>query len=227
MKNVVVRDMIESGEISFGKEAVEAGGTRLSKIAEEMKLRKFEFIDLWVDRTSHKKFTDPAILQDYLANPTEGKFIGMSDKVNEFYSTRDARLFPWMTLATRAHWELANHHRLRLFNDPNVAASEGERLVDGLISGGQMERKQGEKEKKKFFGLKEIAIGGSFGIPRLAKVALPDWLGTTPFRRIRQNLELIRRLAWDAKWLPFGASIAGLWEAIVAFFKQLPKELSR
>lgn len=216
MKNVVVRDMIESGEISFGKEAVEGGGTRLSKIAEEMKLRKFEFIDLWVDRTSHKKFTDPQIMQDYLANPTEEKFIGMSDKVNEFYSTRDARLFPWMTLALRAHWELANKHRQRLFDRRNLTASAGEDLTRDLISIGQMEREQGEKEKKNLFGFNQFA-GANFG----------EFFGTTPFRKTRQAMEDLRRIAWEFKLIPFGMSLAGIWAAIVAFFKQLPKELSR
>ena len=216
MKNAVVRDMIESGEISFGKEAVEAGGTRLSKIAEEMKLRKFEFIDLWVDRTSHKKFTDPAILQDYLANPNQDKFIDMNDKVNEFYSTRDARLFPWMTLALRAHWEISNKHRLRLFDKQNLAAEAGEKLTRDLVGIGYMERKQGEKEKKKMFGFNQFAEA-NFG----------EFFGTTPFRWTRRTLEDMRRFAWEFKLVPFGASLAGIWAAIVAFFKQLPKELSR
>ena len=227
MKNAVVRDMIESGEISFGKEAVEAGGTRLSKIAEEMKLRKFEFIDLWVDRTSHKKFTDPEALQEYLGHPSEAKFMEINDKVKAFYSTRDARLFPWMTLATRAHWEIANHHRRRIYNDPDLKASQGERFIDDLISSDYMERKQGEKEKKELFGLKEITIGGSWGTPRLAKFPLPDWLGTTPFRRIRQSFELVRRDLWDAKWLPAGMTVAGIWAAIIEFFRQLGKETQR
>ena len=216
MKNAVVRDMIESGEISFGKGGVEAGGTRLSKIAEEMKLRKFEFIDLWVDRTSHKKFTDPAILQDYLANPNQDKFIDMNDKVNEFYSTRDARLFPWMTLALRAHWEISNKHRLRLFDKQNLAAEAGEKLTRDLVGIGYMERKQGEKEKKKMFGFNQFA-GANFG----------EFFGTTPFRWTRRTLEDMRRFAWEFKLVPFGASLAGIWAAIAAFFKQLPKELSR
>lgn len=216
MKNAVVRDMIESGEISLGKDGVAAGGNRLSKIAEEMKLRKFEFIDLWVDRTSHKKFTDPAILQDYLANPSKDKFIDMNDKVQEFYSTRDARLFPWMTLAMRAHWEVSNKHLLRLFDRPNLKAEAGEKLTNDLISIGYMERNQGEKEKRKMFGFDQFA-GANFG----------EFFGTSPFRWTRRTLEDMRRFAWEFKLVPTTMTIAGIWAAIVAFFKQLPKELSR
>jgi len=212
MRNVVKRDMIESGEISFGKGA----GMKLSEVAEAEKLRKFEFIDLFVDRASHKKFTDPPILQDYLANPTEAKFREMNDKVKGFYSTRDARQFPWMTLALRAHWEVASHHRQRLFNIQNMSAASGETLTDILISEGDMERKQGEKEKRKWFGFNEIA-----------GVSMGDFFGTGPFRWARRNLELMRRLGWESKLTPFNMTISGLWEAIVAFFKQLPKELSR
>ena len=151
----------------------------------------------------------------------------INDKVKAFYSTRDARLFPWMTLATRAHWEIANHHRRRIYNDPDLKASQGERFIDDLISSDYMERKQGEKEKKELFGLKEITIGGSWGTPRLAKFPLPDWLGTTPFRRIRQSFELVRRDLWDAKWLPAGMTVAGIWAAIIEFFRQLGKETQR
>ncbi|OGD84950.1 hypothetical protein A2165_02105 [Candidatus Curtissbacteria bacterium RBG_13_40_7] len=213
MKDAVIRDMIESGEISFGKEG---GGKHLSKIAQDMKLRKFEFIDCWIDRANQKKFTDPEALQDYLANPTEGRFIHMSDKIKDFYSTRDARLFPWMTLALRAHWEIANKHNQRLFDRRNLTASAGEALTNDLVSIGQMERKQGEEEKRRMFGFNEF-MGANFG----------QFFGTSPFRRTRQTLEDMRRFAWEAKWLPAGVSLAAVWAAILAFFKQLPKELSR
>ena len=95
MWNVVVRDMIESGEISLASDTSGTEGKKLSEVAKEMKLRKFEFIDVFVDRTKHKKFTDPEGLQDYLADPTEAKFVTISDKVKGkfFLKTEDPHFF--------------------------------------------------------------------------------------------------------------------------------------
>ena len=120
---------------------------------------------------------------------------------------------------------------MRLFNRDNVTAAEGEKFVDSFISGGDMERKQGEHEKRKLFGLKQISIGGSWGIPKIGKVDLAEIFGTTPFRRLKQGLEGLRRLGYESKHLPLTvpvlAGVVGLWEAIVAFFKQLTRELQR
>ncbi len=211
MRSVVKRDMIESGEISFGKEVVGVGGKKLSEVAEAMKVKKFEFIDIFIDRQSHKKFTDPAILQDYLANPTEAKFLEIGDKVNEFYSSRDVRLFPWMTLALRAHWEVASKHRQRLFNIRNLNAAAGEGLTDSLIGVGQMDRKQGEHEKRNLFGFSSVGVGGFFG--------------TTPFRRVRQGLEDVRRIAWELKTAPFFVLLGAIWGGFTEFIKQFPKQV--
>ena len=221
MRMVAVRDMLESGEISFGK-----GAVKFSEVANLVKLRKFEFIDVFIDRSSHKKFVDPAIFQDYLANPTEGKFIDINDKVKAFYSTRDARQWPWMTLAWRAHWEIANKHRQRLFNIANLSAASGEMVVDGLIGSGNMERKQGEKEKRKWFGFNELKIGGSWGIPELGKIPLGEFFGTTPLRRARQSMEIARRTGYESPLVLLMAFLAGFWAGTVEFIKQLPRQVA-
>ena len=228
MRSVVKRDMIESGEISFGKGA----GMKLSEVAEAEKLRKFEFIDLFIDRASHKKFVDPPILQDYLANPTEGKFLGINNKVQAFYSTRDARLFPWMTLALRAHWEVVNRHRERLFNKRSLNTAAGEELVNDLISTGMMERKQGEKEKRKLFGFGQVGIGGSWGLPKIVGFELRGpigaFIGTTFFRRIRQGLEDGRRFTSEffSPLFLLRVFLAGLWSGAGEFIKQFPRQIT-
>jgi len=210
MRNVVIRDMIESGEISFGREAVSRGGLRLSKVAEEMKLRKFEFIDIFIDRASHKRFTDPPILQDYLANPTEGKFIDMNDKVKGFYSTRDARLFPWMTLALRAHWEVANKHVQRLFNRRNIQSEAMEDTVLKLENAGIVEKEQGTDFMRKNLGF----------VPGLI-------LGNQFTRGIRKALENTRRITWETKTLIPLFILVLIWEIIKRGMGESLKDFSR
>jgi len=220
MKSVALMDMIENGELVFGQ-----GDFRFSKIAS--KLRKFEMIDVYADRNKHLEYAGPQAFQGYLANPTDGKFIDINDKEKVFYSTRAARQFPWMTLALRAHWEIANKHRLRLFDDPNATSAEGERLIDGLVARGDMERKAGDKEERNLLGYKELKLGGSWGLPVVGEITFGDLFGTAPFRRMRQLSEFFRRGMWDSKFLPAGVSVAALWVAIIEFFKQIPKETQR
>ncbi len=217
-ENVVTAEMIDSGELDFTAKNFSdtAGG-----------MKKYEMSDLFYDRQYNLNYLKRENFQAYMRSPTNSNFKRINDADTIFYSGRDFRLFPWMELAFRAHWEVQSKHMQRLFNKLNMSAASAEELVEVFIANGVMERKQGEKIKRDLFGLKEVAIGGSWGIPRLGTLQFTDILGTTPFRRLRQWSEAARRLSWEAKWLPLGASLAGIWEAIIAFFKQLPKELSR
>src|SRR3989344_2222754 len=126
MRSVAVMDMIENGQFTFGQKVDGEKGEnfRFSKVAG--KLRKFEMIDVFIDRNKHLEYVGPQAFQAYLAKPSEGKFIDINDKEKVFYSTRAARQFPWMTLALRAHWEIANHHSMRLFDKPNLPSSSME-----------------------------------------------------------------------------------------------------
>ncbi|MBI4033278.1 MAG: hypothetical protein HY377_02085 [Candidatus Blackburnbacteria bacterium] len=206
-ENVVTAEMFDNGELDFTAK-------NFSDTASLM--RKYEMTDLFYDRRANLQYLSKENFQAYLANPTEGDFLRINNKETIFYSGRNFRLFPWMELALRAHWEIESKHSQRLFDNPNITAAVGEKLVDGLMAGGDMERQQAEHFKRKYFGLREIG-----------NLKLPEIFGTTPFRRIRQNLEVIRRLTWESKFLPGDMAMSGIWEAIVAFFKQLPKELSR
>lgn len=208
MKNVVRMDMVENGEISMGGKT---GEKKLSEVFRDMKVKKFEMIDLFVDRSSHLQFVSKELFQDYLANPTEEKFIEINRKVDNFYSSRDARLFPWVTLALRGHWEVVSKHRQRLFNRRNLNAAAGESLTNDLISIGQMERKAGEKEKRNLFGFSAVGVGGFFG--------------TTPFRRLRQGLEDARRIAWEMKTAPFFVLLGAIWGGFTEFIRQFPRQV--
>ena len=216
MRNVVIMDMIENGEVSM---SMADNDKKFSEVVKAGKIKKFEMIDVFVDRNKHLKYAGPDAFQAYLANPGESIFIDINNKTKVFYSTRAARQFPWMTLATRAHWEVASKHRRRLFDAPNLTAADGENLIDTLEGRGDMERKQSEKEKRKFFGFNELA-GAQFS----------EFLGTTPFRRIRQTLEYSRRLGWEttkgAPLLLVGAFFAGVWGGFVEFVKQFPRQVT-
>lgn len=202
-ERIVIAELIDSGEISFAEQG-------FSKNAGNIK--KYEMTDLFWDREFTVKYFWKDNFQAYLSNPSTKNFLKINNKETVFYSGRNVRLWPWMTLAWRAHWEVENKHMLRLFNKPNLTSAAAESIVDNLVADGGMERKQVEEEKKKLFGF--YKIGG---------ITLGEFFGTTPFRRIRQTLELIRGGVWDSKWLPGDMAISGVWEAIVAFFKQFPK----
>ncbi len=219
MKNVVTRDMIESGEISFGK-----GSKKFSEVANDVKLRKFEYIDVFIDRGKHVKFTNPEVFQDYLATPTDGLFMEINDKVKGFYSTRDARLFPWMTLAIRAHLEITMKHIQDLFGGKNYTTASREELIDDLVLNGNMEKQAGHKEMRKWLGFSEVTIGGSWGIPKLKTFKLPEFFGTLPFRRARQNMEGKRKGGWESRFLIIALFIAGFTAGLVEFAKQLPAQ---
>src|SRR3990167_9380901 len=146
MRSAAVMDMIENGEFTFGQ-----GENKFSSVAN--KLRKFEMVDVYIDRNKHLEYASPEFFQDYLADPTEAKFAEINDKEKVFYSTRAARQFPWMTLALRAHWEIANHHSMRLFDKPNLPSASMENMVKGLVEEGHAEKQQGNDFKRRYLTL--------------------------------------------------------------------------
>ena len=229
MRNAVMMDMIENGEVSM---SAADNKVKFSEIMKKGRVKKFEMIDVFVDRGKHKKYAGPDAFQAYLANPSDDRFIEINDKTKVFYSTRGARQFPWMTLATRAHWDVNSNHRLRLFNAPDLRSAEMENLYNSLQGQGDMERKQTEHEKRKQLGFKGVNIGGTMGIPRIASFEAPGsfgaFLGTTPFRRARQYLEFGRKGAWDAKEVPLVLPLFGIfgfiWGGFTEFLKQSVKQ---
>ena len=165
-----------------------------------------------------------------MANPTSANFLRINNKETKFYSTRDARLFPWMTLALRGHWEIENKHMRRLFNKPNLTGAEGEKLADILLTSGSMERKQNEKEKNRLFGLREwsgrVKIGEFVLKDSAQPVYLPSFLGWTLFRRGRQGMEDARRAGWDSKFFLFVFLLAGFGAGAWEMAKQMPRQFS-
>lgn len=205
-ERIAIAEAIDTGKLSFG----EVG---FSKNAGEMK--KYEMTDLFLDREFTVKYFWKDNFQAYLSDPSSERFLKINNKETIFYSGRNVRLWPWMTLALRAHWELGSKHTLRLFNKPNFTSANTESIVDNLVAEGSMERKQAEHEKKKLFGFSEIG-----------SIHLGEFFGTLPFRRARQNMETMRRLGWDSKFLLFVALLAGFGAGLVEMSKQLPKQLS-
>ncbi len=231
MRNAAMMDMIESGEVSM---SAADNKKKFSEVVKAGKIRKFEMIDVFVDRNKHKEYAGPQAFQAYLSNPTDDRFVEINDKTKVFYSTRATRQFPWMTLATRAHWDVNSNHRLRLFNVPDLNSGQMEHTYDLLETRGDMERKQAEHEKRKNLGFKGVNIGGSMGIPKIANFETPGTvgalLGTAPFRRTRQYLELGRKAAWEAKEapvvLPLFAIFGFIWGGFTEFLRQSVKQAS-
>lgn len=221
MRSVAVMDMVENGEFFLG-------GRDFSEIVKAKNIGKFEMIDLFADRAKHLEFTSPQNLQLYLANPTEDKFAEINAKEKTYYSTRDARLFPWMAFALRSHWKVAHKLSLKLFDRPNLQSGGMENMVSGLVREGFVERQEGEKFKRTELGMSKIEIGGGYFLgryfkwPEVAEIKLPRILGTTPFRRSRQFGTTIRWLTWEAKWTPLHV----LFGMVAEFFKMLPGQLA-
>ena len=213
MRSAAVMDMIENGEFTFGQ-----GEFKFSKVAK--KLRKFEMVDVYIDRNKHLEYVGPQSFQAYLANPTEDKFAEINDKEKVFYSTRAARQFPWMTLALRAHWEIANHHSMRLFDKPNLPSSSMENMVKGLVGEGHVEKQQGNDFKRRYVTLLPFVEKNLSPSDRHAR----EFLGTVPFRRLRQASEIARRLAWESKFSPFVILITVLAAMGFEFAKRLPSQ---
>ncbi|OGD88983.1 hypothetical protein A3J17_01195 [Candidatus Curtissbacteria bacterium RIFCSPLOWO2_02_FULL_40_11] len=225
MRNAAMMDMIESGEVSM---SAADNNVKFSEIMKQGKVRKFEMIDVFVDRNKHKEYAGPQAFQAYLANPTNERFIELNDKTKTFYSTRGARQFPFMTLAFRAHWDVNSKHRRRLFDTDNLTSVAAEHTAETLQSRGDMERKQVEHEKRKLLGFKSMKVGGAMGVPKVGEFETPGafgaMLGTTPFRRLRQGLEFGRKSAWEAKHvplvLPLFAVFGFIWGGFTEFLKQ-------
>ncbi|GEM_PF-6939191 len=220
MQSAVVMDMIESGEFSLG-----AKGFGLTDLAKKKQLKKFEFIDIYGDRAKNHKYANAENFQAYLADPTNAKFAELNSK-KEFYSTRSARQFPWMTLAMRAHWEIGNRHYKRIFDKENMQSVQMENVVNTLVASGNVEKEQGVEFKRKNLGFIKISPHGNpenlEDAPNAAKGTQALFFGNSFFRRTRQFFELSRKSSWDYRFAPFGvigAFFLGLFGDII---KRLP-----
>src|SRR3989304_3766666 len=76
-----------------------------------------------------------------------------------------AGLFPWMTLALRAHWEIANKHVQRLFNRVDVQSEAMEDTVLKLEKNGIVEKEQATDFMRKNLGFIRYSPHGSPTIP--------------------------------------------------------------
>lgn len=222
MQSVVIMDMIENGEFSLGNEKDgDEFGYGLSVVAKQKLLKKFEFLDVYGDRGKNLQYGNAQNFQSYLANPTEEKFLDLNAKEKNFYSARSARQFPWMTLAMRAHWEIVNHHSMRLFDRQNVQSEQMERTVSRLITSGFVEKEQGVDFKRKNLGFIRISPqGNQDDLPTVEPVVnvVPSILLGGWARKVRQFLENSRRAAWESRVSPL-AFLLGLIAEIV---KRLP-----
>lgn len=225
-QRIVMGELIDSGEVSFADK-------KFSKTAaEEIKQSQYLMTDLYYDRFFTTTYLNKENYQAYLANPSEEIFFEINNKATKYYSGRNKRLWPWMTLAWRAHWGVASKHRLRLYNKPNLTSAEAEMLTDDFVKTGVMERRQSDHEKRKLFGFNEIGgrikIGEFVLTEKEYKIPLPPIFGITPFRRARQLLERKRREGFDVGnplsllAIFFAGLFAGTWELV----KQTPKQIT-
>lgn len=221
MRNVVIMDMFENGELMLGEH------NSMTDLARRKQLKKFEFIDVYADRGKALAYGGTQEFQAYLANPTNAKFVELNRK-DKFYSTRSARQFPWMALATRAHWEIGNKHYKRLFDKDNMQSVDFEQVIQELVANGDMEKEAGEDLKKKNLGFVKISPHGDpeklKNAPNLESNTQAFFLGSTLARRVRQALEIGRKGAWDYRFAPLGV-VAAFFAGIIGdigkrFFKQ-------
>lgn len=217
VEGIVIGDLIDNGEVDFADKDFSK-----KTIGENA---QYLMGDLYTDRGLTVKYLNKEGFQMYLADPTTENFRKINKKISAFYSGRNIRLWPWMTLASRGHWEFNSKHALRVYRRPNMTAAEGEKFIDELIDDGDMEKKQGTVEKRRNFGFYKIGgrikIGEWVITEKEYTLKLGKFFGTLPFRKVRQELESYRRLGWDARWL----LLAMLGAGIVAYLKQWPKEM--
>lgn len=217
VEGIVIGDLIDNGEVDFSEKDFSK-----DTIGENS---QYLMGDLFQDRGLTVKYLNKEGFQMYLADPTTENFRKINKKISAFYSGRNIRLWPWMTLASRGHWEFNSKHALRVYRRPNMTAAEGEKFIDELIDDGDMEKKQGTVEKRRNFGFYNIGgrikIGEWVITEKEYKLKLGKFFGTLPFRKTRQYLELGRRLGWDSRWL----LLSMMGAAFVAYLKQLPKDL--
>ena len=213
MRNVAVMDMIENGQFSFGQK-------RFSEIAKSGVIKKYEMIDIFADRLKNKVYSDPDNFQSYLANPTMERFMSLNSRKN-FYSTRPARQFPWMTLAMRAHWEIINKHSKRLFDRKDVQSEVMEDVVTRLVTSGFLQKEQSVDFKRKNLGFLRISPHGNQDeLPATPGVAytVPAILLGGWARKVRQFLENSRRFTWEARFAP----LFFIGALIVEILKRMP-----
>ncbi len=203
-RSAAIAEMIDSGDTSF----FSFSQARFSTIAH--KLRQFEMIDLYSDRKAALAYFDRSQLQGYMRDPSNERFLQINDKDAVFYSGRNVRLWPWMNMAVKIHWEIANKHWRRLLDVDNMQSGAGESLVDLLVQNGAIKKEQGNYFKHELLGF-----------------AKGKFLGNVVFRRTRQYGEVARFAAWESKFLPFGVSIAMIWEFIKRLFGYTFAELGK
>lgn len=172
-RSVVIAEMIDGGE----SDIADFTGKTFSEVAP--KLRKFEMVDLYSDRAAAHKYMGRGSLQGYLRDPSNERFLNINDKDSEFYSGRNVRLWPWMNIAFRVHWEISHKNWKRLFDKDNLESGGGEALLEKMTQNGVVRKQQGNFLKQELLGLS------------------PGILGTVPFRRTRQLAEFIGVGTWE------------------------------
>ena len=225
MRNSVIMDMIENGQFSFtNKDSVTGRRVKFTDIVKNKGIGKFEMIDLFVDRNKHVKYLGPDGLQDYLANPNNAKFAELTDKTKTYYSTRDARLFPFMVFALRFHWELMNKHNKRLFDRIDMQPAAMETFVDVLAANGIVEKETAVDFKRENLGfISHSPRGNQDELKGVSNRSAEVLLGFSGIRRIRQALELIRLSGWENKY-SLGGILGVFWAMVTEFFKKLPEQ---
>lgn len=156
IRGIAKRELMAEGAISFADED-------FSKVAAKRgDLNKFNPIDNAADRALVVKFLGSGLFQSYLSNPSSEMFQKMTTKEDGFMSTRDPRLFPWMEMGLKAHWEVIHNLNYKYFSKPDITTQQMENLVENLVSEGFVEAEQGEKFKNRNLGIAPGILGTAF-----------------------------------------------------------------
>jgi len=185
-RSAVIAEMIDSGEIDLTH-------GQFSRVSSG--IRKFEMVDIYNDRKAALDYFGRGKLQGYLRDPSDERFLSINDKDSEFYSGRNVRLWPWLNIAFRAHYEIAHKKWKKLFDKENKTSAAGETIVEQLVQNGVLKKEQGNYLKRELLG-----IG-------------PGILGTVPIRRARQWAEFFAHGLWEEAKSP-GFYLGSLWELL-------------
>ena len=198
-RSAVIAEMIDSGEIDFTKKG-------FSKVASG--IRKFEMVDIYSDRKAALDYFSRGKLQGYLRDPSDERFLAINDKDSEFYSGRNIRLWPWLNIAFRAHYEIAHKKWKKLFDKDNKTSAGGEVLVEQLVQNGVLKKEQGNYLKRELLSI------------------APSVLGNVAVRRTRQWAEFSANGIWHDVKSP-GFYLGSLWELLKRILAYISADFAR
>lgn len=210
---VVVAEMIDRGNVTFGRQALNPADTaNLINWEEELRdLRRFDFTDLFGDRLSALKMYDRGALQEFLRNPTYENWAKVYE-TEIFYSGRNVRLWDNVEKGLHAYHRIQQAAPEWFHRQERGSAFDTYSAIQAAAEGGKMDTEAVERTMRDLLGI--WLIPGRLQIP-----------GIGPVR-------------WTRLWADFGyfiakrnynpaAIVGNLFSAIFQFFTEAFKQTAQ